>query len=102
MHMPVLLNTIFSVAIIGFCLWRVGWRHCEHNCLEQLSLGFIAAGMLFATLNELTGREPFDLIGLTMARCAWGAFLFAIFGTRCWWPVDQGKSCLQLIRDARL
>lgn len=100
--MTISFNILFSLAIVGFAIWRLGWHFEAHNCLERVSLSVVGAGMFLSMLSEAFGAAMFDHWAQNMARGAWVVFLYAIFGTRRWRPVDQGKSCLQLIREARL
>lgn len=96
------VNIVFSLSILGFAIWRLGWHAEQHNCLERVAMGFMAAGMLLSIPSEFAISTPFDYWSTNMARGAMLAFLYAIFGTRRWLPVDQGKGCIQLIREARL
>lgn len=96
------VNILFSLSIFGFALWRLGWHADSHNCLERVSMGFMAAGMLLSIPSEFAISTPFDYWSNNLARGAFLAFLYAIFGTRRWMPVYQGKGCMQLIREARL
>lgn len=96
------VNILFSLSILGFVVWRLGWHADTHNCLERVALGFMGAGMILSTPAVFEIATPFDYWSTNMARGAFLAFLYAIFGTRRWMPVDQGKGCIQLIREARL
>ncbi|MFA7441151.1 MAG: hypothetical protein WCZ66_09290 [Sphingomonadaceae bacterium] len=100
--MTLSFNVLFTLTIVGFVIWRLGWHFETHNCLERVSLSFVGAGMFFSMLSDAFGAHAFDAWGLNMGRGAFVVYLYAIFGTRRWRPVDQGKGCLQLLREARL
>lgn len=96
------INLIFSISIVVFVVWRLGWHSAVHNCLERVSLGLMGAGMILSIPNEFAIDTPFDYWSTNLARGAILAFLYAIFATRRWRPVDVAKTCLQLIRESRL